>query len=290
MSGTPTRMLGDRPVAAIGLGAMTLTQVRGYDPARGMRTVHAALDRGQTLIDTADVYGPPGGGDGVNERAVAEALRRYPGPTDHVVVATKGGHLRYAEHDTWWIDGSPRHLRRACLASLRRLGLDPLPLYQHHRPDPRVPYAETMGALKALYDEGLVRRVGISNADEPRIRLAHSVLGPALVSVQNEFSPARREAAREIAVCAELGLAFLSWGPLGGMRAARGFGAAGGPFHEIAAARGVTPHQVALAWQLHVSPVVIPIPGASRPETAVAGLDAAGLHLSAQELRRLGTG
>lgn len=287
MSERSTRRLGDRDVSPVGLGAMTLTQVPGYDLDQGIRTVHAALDRGQDLIDTADVYGPAGGGDGVNERAVAEALRLYPGSTDHVLVATKGGHLRFPEHDTWWIDGRPEHLRAACVASTRRLGLDVLPLYQHHRPDPRISYADSMGGLKGLYDEGLVRRVGISNADEARIRQAHSILGPALVSVQNEFPAATGRVPREVAVCAELGLAFLAWGPLGGMRRAQDFGTAGGAFGTIAHERGVSPQQVALAWQLSTSPVVIPIPGASRPHSAVSSLEAIELRLTETELSRL---
>jgi aryl-alcohol dehydrogenase-like predicted oxidoreductase len=166
------------------------------------------------------------------------ALRSWSGSMDDVVVATKGGHTR--DGLTWWIDGSAERLRSSCVASLQRLGVDQIPLYQHHRPDPRRPYAESMTALKDLYDEGLVRRVGISNADPEQIREARSILGPALVSVQNEFSPRFRGSRPEIALCEELGLAFLSYSPLGGMREAKDLGLEFGAFADIAAQRGVS--------------------------------------------------
>jgi aryl-alcohol dehydrogenase-like predicted oxidoreductase len=285
-----TRGLGDLEVSAIGFGAMTLTQQAGYDVARGERAVHAALECGITLFDTADAYGPTNG-YGVNELALVAALRSWPGPLDGVVVATKGGHTRHP-HDTWWIDGSRAHLRRACEDSLRRLGLDALPLYQHHRPDPRRPYAESLLALRELHDEGLVRRVGISNASAAQIREAADILGEALVSVQNEFSPVARDVADEVAVCEGLGLAFLAWGPLGGMRAAKGLGAgpAAGAFALVAAERGVSPQRVALAWELARSPVVIPIPGASRPESVRDSVAALDLVLTPDELALLDAG
>lgn len=286
MTGTTlaTRRLGDLAVSAIGMGAMTLTQTLDHDEPRGTRTVHAALDAGITLIDTADVYGPVGG-YGANELAVAKALRCYPGPTDHVLVATKGGHTR--EGDTWWIDGRAAHLRAACEASLRRLGVEALPLYQHHRPDPRIPYAESMVGLKDLHDAGLVQRVGISNADPAQIREAAQILGPALVSVQNEHSPRFRNSEPELDLCAELGLAFLAWSPLGGMREAKDLGSSFSVFAQVAQERGVSPQQVSLAWQLAKSPVMIPIPGASRPGSVLDSVQAVGLRLDDAELARL---
>ncbi|WP_280464132.1 aldo/keto reductase [Nocardia carnea] len=281
------RSLGDLRLPAIGFGSMTITQLPGYDVERGRRTVHAALDAGIRLFDTADVYGPAGGGDGVNERALIDALRSRPGSLDDVIVATKGGHLRFPETDTWWVDGSYRHLRKACIASIGRLGLDPLPLYQHHRPDPKLPYEESILALRALWEEGLVMRVGISNADAGQIDTAHQILGDALVSVQNEYSPACRTAEAEIRACEERGLAFLSWAPFGGMRHAKALGGTGSPFEEVATRRGVSVHRVALAWQLHRSPVVIPIPGASRPESVVDSFAATELSLDPEELAAL---
>jgi aryl-alcohol dehydrogenase-like predicted oxidoreductase len=281
----PRRRLGDRAVSALGFGAMALTYVPGYDAARAVRTVHAALDAGVTLFDTADVYGPTNG-YGVNETVLMSALRSWPGRLDDVIVATKGGHTRHAG-DTWWIDGSAEHLRRACQDSLRRLGLEVLPLYQHHRPDPRRPYAQSMHALRALYDDGLVRRVGISNASVARVREAVAILGDALVSVQNEFSPTARGSTDVIDLCEDLGLAFLSWAPLGGIRGAKGIGAAATAFADVAAAHGTSPQRVALAWALARSPVVIPIPGASRRESVLDNVEAVGLRLTREELAML---
>jgi aryl-alcohol dehydrogenase-like predicted oxidoreductase len=285
----PTRRLGDLEVSAIGFGAMTLTQTPESDVERGTRAVHAALDAGITLFDTADVYGPTGldtlGGYGVNERALMAALRSWDGPLGDIVVATKGGHTR--DGLTWWIDGGRDHLRAAALASRERLGLDVIPLYQHHRPDPRRPYRESMEALRSLVDDGIVARVGISNADVDQIRLAVEVVGDALVSVQNEYSPLARGNEPEIDLCAELGLTFLSWGPFGGMREAKSLGSSFAPFAEVAEARGVSPQRVALAWQLARSPWIVPIPGASRPESVLDSVQAATLVLTEDELARL---
>ncbi|MFG2960976.1 aldo/keto reductase [Streptomyces sp. NPDC048291] len=267
------------------MGAMTLTQVPGYDEARAIRTVHAAVDAGVTFFDTADVYGP-GAGYGANESMLAKALAYAPGPAENVIVSTKGGHLRPGDQ-TWDTDGRPEHLRRACEDSLRRLGLEELPLYFHHRPDPKVPYAESMGALRDLHEAGLIRRAGISNADPEQIRLAHGILGDTLVAVENQFSPAFRSSEPELALCEELGLAFLAYAPFGGMRQAKELGAPYAPFEEVARERGVSPYQVVLAWQLHRSPTVIPIPGASRPESVRDSAAAVRLDLGAEEIARL---
>lgn len=288
----PKRRLGDLEVSAIGFGAMTLTQTPESDVERGTRAVHAALDAGVTLFDTADVYGPTGfdtvGRYGVNERALMAALRSWGGPLDDVVVATKGGHTR--DGLTWWIDGGRDHLRAAALASRERLGLDVIQLYQHHRPDPRRPYRESMEALRGLVDDGIVARVGLSNVDGDQVRLALEVIGDALVSVQNEYSPLVRDSEPVIDLCAELGLAFLSWGPFGGMREAKSLGSSFAPFAEVAEARGVSPQRVALAWQLARSPWVVPIPGASRPESVLDSVQAATLALTEDELAHLAEG
>lgn len=280
----PSRTLGDLAVSAIGLGAMTITQVAGFDVERGRRTVHAALDAGITLFDTADSYGPTDE-YGVNERALTDALRSWPGSLENVVVMTKGGHTRHG--DNWWIDGSAEHLRRACQNSIVRLGLDPLPLYQHHRPDPSRPYEESMVALRALVDDGLARRIGVSNADPEQILIARSIIGDALVSVQNQYSPGFRSSEPEIALCEEIGLTFLSWSPLGGMRAAKDLGSRSARFAEVARAHAVSVQQVALAWQLQRWPHVIPIPGASRPESVLDSIGAVTLVLDPGELSLL---
>lgn len=282
-----TRAIGSRQVSVIGLGAMPMS-VAGHmpDADQSIRTLLAALDAGVTLIDTADAYTPSHDDVGHNERLVAQALAQWDGDAATVLVATKGGHTR-TPGGGWDVDGSPAHLKQACDRSLKALGVDRIGLYQHHRPDPKVPYEETMGALKDLHDAGKIEMAGISNADPAQIRLAHDILGDRLVSVQNEYSPRFRSSEPEIDVCAELGLAFLPWSPLGGItrggelleRAA---------FTEIAAARGVSPQRVCLAWELARSPVVIPIPGASRPESILDSVGAATLELTEEELARLG--
>jgi aryl-alcohol dehydrogenase-like predicted oxidoreductase len=256
------------------------------DEAQSIRTILAALDAGVTLIDTADAYTPTHTDVGHNERLVARALSLWAGDAGTVLVATKGGHTRVP--DGWDVDGRPSYLKEACDRSLKALGVDSIGLYQHHRPDPRVPYEETIGALKDLHDAGKIQMAGISNADPEQIRLAHEILGDRLVSVQNEYSPRFRSSEPEIDVCAELGLAFLPWSPLGGISRTGELGRHNAAFNEIAEERGVSPQQVCLAWELARSPVVIPIPGASRPETILDSVGAATLELSKEELARLG--
>jgi aryl-alcohol dehydrogenase-like predicted oxidoreductase len=287
------RTLGDLRVSAIGLGAMPLSLEGRPDEARALATVHAALDAGVTLLDTADSYHLPGAGPGHNELLVARALAAYGGDPDGVLVATKGGRGRPAD-GSWTVTGTPRHLKAAAEASLKRLGVAAIGLYQLHKPDPRVPFEESVGALRELLDEGKIRLAGISNTDAAQIRVAHGILGDRLVSVQNQYSPAVQDSAAELELCAELGLAFLPWSPLGGIsrssldgpsrtEGAERFAA----FHAVAAERGVSPQQVCLAWLLARSPAVIPIPGASRPETVRDSAGAAELVLGVEELARL---
>ncbi len=280
-----TRQLGDVQVGAIGLGAMPLTEDERPSEDQAIATVHAALEAGVTLIDTADAYTPSDHGPGLNEEVVARALSTYAGARDQVLVATKGGHTR--DGSDWGLNGRPDYLRHACEQSLRRLGVESLDLYQHHRPDPDVPYAEIMGGLKELYDAGLIQRAGISNADPDQIRTAHAILGGALVSVQNQFSPAFRSSEPEIAVCAELGLAFLPWSPLGGSSGAKDLGSAYAAFQEVADAHDVSPQRVCLAWELALSECVLPIPGASRPASIEDSAQATELTLSDDEITRL---
>ncbi|MEU4702782.1 aldo/keto reductase [Nonomuraea dietziae] len=283
-----TRLIADLSVSAIGLGAMPMS-VAGHmpDEGRSIRTIHAALDAGVTLIDTADAYAPTTAETGHNERLVARALELWSGDRDTVLVATKGGHTRTGG-DGWGLDGSRDYLRRACERSLKALGVEAIGLYQHHRPDPAVPYEESIGALRELLDEGKIRLAGISNADPAQIRQAHDILGGRLASVQNEYSPRFRSSEQEIDVCEELGVAFLPWSPLGGITSAAGLGDAHAAFNEVAAERGVSPQRVCLAWELARSRVVIPIPGASRPESILDSVAAADLTLTGEELARLG--
>lgn len=279
------RQLGDVQVGAIGLGAMPLTEDERPSESQAIATVHAALDAGVTLIDTADAYTPSDSGPGLNEELIAKALSAYAGARDQVLVATKGGHTRNGSE--WGLNGRPDYLRHACEESLRRLGVDSIDLYQHHRPDPGVPYEETMGGLKELYDAGLIQRAGISNADPDQIRTATAILGSALVSVQNQFSPAFRSSEPEIAVCAELGLAFLPWSPLGGSSGAKELGSGYAPFQQVADAHGVSPQRVCLAWELALSGCVLPIPGASRPASIEDSSQAPELTLSDDEIAQL---
>jgi len=278
------RRIGDAKVGAIGLGAMPFSIEPVPDWQRAEATVHAALDAGVTLIDTADSY-TPDGRYGHNEQIVARALASYGGDGSAVIVATKGGHTRDGED--WDVDGRPEYLREACERSLRNLGVEAIGLYQHHRPDPKVPYAETVGGLRQLLDDGLIQRAGISNADPDQIRQAHEILGEGLVSVQNELSPVFRSSLPEVEVCQELGLAFLPWSPLGGMGPAKHLGSTQRAFASVAARHGASPQRVCLAWLLALSPVVIPIPGASRPETIRDSASAADLHLDDEDLAHL---
>ncbi|PPI16047.1 aldo/keto reductase [Rathayibacter sp. AY1D2] len=281
------RTLGDLQVGAIGLGGMPMSIEGRPDRERSIATIHAALDAGVTLIDTADAYHLAAQDDlGHNELLIAEALRSYGGDTSAVLVATKGGHLR-REPGPWDQDGRPEYLKEAARASAKRLGVDAIGLYQYHRPDPAVPYADSIGALAELLDEGVVLRAGISNADPDQIREAHGILGERLVSVQNQFSPSFRSSEPELELCAELGLAFLPWSPLGGISSAGELGSRYSAFAAVAEARGVTPQVVCLAWELAKAPVVLPIPGASRPESIRDSATAADLELTPEELASL---
>jgi aryl-alcohol dehydrogenase-like predicted oxidoreductase len=282
-----TRTIGPVTVSAIGLGGMPMSIEGRPDEERSIRTIHAALDAGVTLIDTADAYHLHAGETGHNERLIAKALASYPGDASDVLVATKGGHLRPGD-GSWTVDGSPAHLRAAAEASLKALGVDAIGLYQFHRPDPKVPYEESVGALAELLAAGKIRLAGISNASIEQIDIARRVLGDGnLASVQNQFSPAFRSSEGELRHAAAHGIAFLPWSPLGGIGRAGRLGARHAAFQQVADAHGVSPQQVTLAWMLAKAPVVIPIPGASRPESIIDSARAADLVLTDSELGRL---
>ena len=282
------RRIGDRTVSAIGLGAMPLSTKEDRPSAEeAVAVVHAALDAGVTLVDTADAYAADEAEFGHNEELVARALRSYGGGTGDVLVATKGGHTRRGRD--WELDGTPGYLRRACEASLHRLGVEAIGLYQFHRPDPATPWEESMGALRELVDDGLVQRAGISNADIGQIDAARAIVGDALVSVQNQFSPGWRSSADELAHCAATGLAFIPWSPFGGVSAAKELSSTAAEFAAVADELGVSVYQVALAWHLAQADVVVPIPGASRPESIQDSAAAADVQLSPEQLARLNT-
>jgi aryl-alcohol dehydrogenase-like predicted oxidoreductase len=278
----PKRSLAGVDVHPIGLGEMPMSLYGRPDEEQSIRTIHAALDAGCNLIDTADAYAQDDRDIGHGERLVAKALK---GRRDDVLVATKGGMTR-GRDGSWGSDGRPEHLRAACEASLRALETDRIDLYQFHRPDPKVPYAESVGVFKELQDEGKVRWVGISNATVDELVEALGVVD--VVSVQNQLSLGytRPIAKGEVQACTDRDIAFLAWSPLGGIGSSDSPGGVD-PVAAAAQAHGVSPQQVALAWLLSLGPTMIPIPGSSRPETITDSLRAAELELSATELEAI---
>jgi len=272
---------GAPAVAAIGYGGMHLS-IEGRPPeAQGIRVVQAALEAGVTLVDTADVYCLDQHDIGHNERLIARALAGWGGPRETVIVATKGGVVR--PDGRWESDARPAHLRAACERSLGALGVEWLDLYQLHAPDPKVPFAESIGALARLREEGKVRWVGLSNVGVAQIREAQGIA--PVTSVQNRLNPFFREALAGgvVRYCAEQGIGFLAYSPTGGERLNRKL-----PSHPVAAgiaARvGASAHAVVLAWVLAQSPTVIAIPSARTVEHALDSVRAADLTLSPDDL------
>ncbi|MCG7205209.1 aldo/keto reductase [Streptomyces arenae] len=280
------RTIGGRTVSAIGLGGMPMSIEGRPEARRSIATIHAALDAGVTFVDTADAYHRDAAEVGHNEELIAGALRTYGRGADDVLVATKGGHLRPGD-GSWTVNGDPAHLKRAAKESARRLGVEAIGLYQFHRPDPRVPYADSIGAIRDLLDEGVIRMAGISNATVDQIDEANQILGGRLDSVQNQFSPRFRSSLRELEHCAELGIAFLPWSPLGGISNAPELSAQQAAFREVADEVGVSVYRVTLAWELALAPVVLPIPGASRPESIRDSAAATDVELTAEQMSRL---
>lgn len=275
------RKIGSAVVSAIGYGALPLSVEGRPSRDQALRTLDAALDAGITLIDTADSYCMGPDDTGHNERLIAAALR---GRREQVLVATKGGHYRPGD-GTWPVDGRPESLRRACEGSLRALGVPVIDLYQFHRPDPMVPFEDSVGAIAQLQDRGLVRMIGLSNVSIAQIESARTIV--EIVSVQNRFSFGSEDSREVLEYCSDQGLAFLPWAPLGGL--GRG-GELGIRFPELSAVardRGVSPQQIALAWLLQQSDVVVPIPGASRSQSVTDCAAATDLVLTAEESDRL---
>ena len=280
------RPIGDRTVSAIGLGEMPLSIEGRPDRRQAVATIHASLNAGVTIIDRADAYSLSVREHGHGEELVAEALAAYGGPTDDVLVATKGGHRRPGD-GSWTVHGDPAYIKQACEASLKALGVDAIGLYQYHRPDSKVPWAESVGALADLLDEGKIQMAGVSNATVAQIDEAQRVLGGRLVSVQNQFSPRFRSSEKELEHCEKLGIVFIPWSPLGGIGNTDRIEENHPAFALVANEVGATPQQVTLAWMLAKGSRVVPIPGSSRPETAVASAAAADLELSAEQVARL---
>jgi len=260
---------GDMVVHRMGFGAMRVTGpgILGDPPDldQARATLRRVLELGVNFIDTADSYGPE-----VSERLIAEALYPYP---DDLVIATKGGLLRPGP-GRWDPDGRPEHLRAACEGSLRRLRLDRIPLYQLHRPDPRVPLADSLGALVQLKDEGKIRHIGVSNVSEDQLRQAQRIT--PVVSVQNRYNATDRASEAVLEVCELEQLAFLPWAPIQQADTPA--------VAEVAKRHDASPRQIVLAWLLARSPQVLPIPGTGSPEHAEANIAAASIELSLDEV------
>jgi len=271
-----TIRLGDLTVNRMGFGAMRLCGPHAWgmhrDRGNAQRVLHRALELGVNFIDTADSYGPA-----ANESLIAEALYPYP---RGLVIATKGGLLR-PNRWTWVEDGRPEHLRRALEGSLQRLRLERVDLYQLHAPDPKVPFAESVGALMELQRAGKIRHLGISNVTVAQLEQARGIA--TIVSVQNEYNVRNREYEDVLAVCERLGIAFLPWFPLGGYRGVRAR-----KVKRVAARHRATPAQVALAWLLARSPVMLPIPGTQSIEHLEENVRAAALTLAPEDFGDLG--
>jgi len=261
---------GDLTVNRLGFGAMRITGrgIWGDPPSRDQAivTLRRVVELGVNFIDTADSYGPS-----VSEELIASALYPYP---DDLVLATKGGLVRPGPN-RWEPDGRPSHLRAACEGSLRRLRLEQIPLYQFHRPDPRVPLAESLGEIATLKDEGKIRHVGVSNVSEAQLREAQRIL--PIVSVQNRFNATDRQSASMVDLCEQEQLTFLPWAPV--QEADRNPAVA-----EAAQRHGVSERQVVLAWMLASSPSILPIPGTGSPVHAEENIAAASLELSPDEI------
>lgn len=285
------RRIGQFTVSAIGLGAMPLSASGKPAPPRpqAIATVHAALDAGITLIDTADIYAPSWDTMGHNEQLVAQALADYAGDTSNVVVATKGGITR-SEGEQWGRNGSPEYLREAAERSRERLGVESIDLYYWHRPDRSRRYADGIEALASLKQDGIIKEIGVSNANVEELQIAIDVLGEGeLAAVQNEFSPKfNHTSLQELEFCGERGIAFLPWSPLGGTSGGAVELADRYPIlAEVANAHGASTQLVTLAWELSLGEHVIPIPGASRPESIRDSARAMELDLSDYQRSRI---
>jgi aryl-alcohol dehydrogenase-like predicted oxidoreductase len=263
---------GDLDVNRLGFGAMRLTGPgiwgQPADREEAKAVLRRAVELGTNFIDTADSYGPH-----VSETLIAEAL--YPYPED-LVIATKGG-LERTGPDRWPHNARPEHLKAACEGSLQRLRLERIPLYQLHRPDPAVPYEESVGALVELKQEGKIHHIGVSNVDEPLLSVAQSMTNVA--SVQNRYNFGDRESEALVDVCEREGMVFLPWAPMHDI--------AGNELATIAASHHATTRQVVLAWLLARSPAILPIPGTGSVAHLETNVAAAGLRFDPEEIGSL---
>jgi len=292
-------LLTDKPVPAIGVGAMPLSERRpdGQVMPRheAVAVLHAAFELGMTLVDTADIYAPSGYGYGHNEVLVGEAVRTWRDGRDSLVVVTKIGITRRVEHDqdVWGRDGSREHLLRAAEASVERLGFEPDVILLHRVNREQQPFATTVENMLAVREAGFAPRIGIGNVHLDECDIAWDVSGGTIAGVENERSPRYRDDTDVLHWASLHGVAYFPWSPLGGGDVARMLGELHPDFaavaHELGASTGrtVTPQEVALAWLSASGPSVVPIPGFSRATTARTSAHAAGLELSTEQIERL---
>ncbi len=284
------RSIADLPVYPIGIGCAGMSVADPAPAEESVRTLHAAFDAGVRLVDSASCYIPSGTEQGHNEALIARAISSWDGPREEVVVATKcvvkrvagvSGHVDFA--NDFQSSGRPEFLRDQWETSARALGVETIDVYQTHGVPDDVPWVEVIGTLKELQDEGRVRHIGLCNVSVDQLEEARTVAD--IVSVQNRFNPGDRSNLPALRRCEELGIAFLPYSPLGGLgQRARELGNKNPAFAKVAESHGVSPQQVALAWELSLAPVVIPIPGARRPETIVDSAAAAALELTTEDL------
>jgi pyridoxine 4-dehydrogenase len=267
---------GDLEVRRLGFGAMRITGDGIWgppdDPEEARHLLRRVVELGANLIDTADSYGPE-----VSENLIAEALHPYP---EGLVIATKGG-LRRSGPGQWPRDGRPERLKECCEASLRRLRLDRIDLYQLHSPDPQVPLEDSLGALKDLQDEGKVRHIGISNVSADELERARALVD--VVTVQNRYNLADRHSESVLEACERDGIGFIPWFPLAIGELAR----PGGPLDDLARRHEAAPGQLALAWLLARSRVMLPIPGTSSIEHLEENVAAQSIELDPADVDRL---
>ncbi len=270
------RLGGERPVHRFGFGAMRITGkgIWGEPPGaeESKRVLRRAVELGIDFIDTADSYGPD-----VSERLIGETLSPYP---KDLLIATKGGLVRPGP-DRWVPNGTPAHLKEACEGSLRRLRLEQIELYQFHRPDPKVALEDSLLALAELQREGKIRYIGLSNFSVEQLEQASGLV--QIVSVQNRYNLADRSSQPVLDWCAARGIAFIPWRPLGVD------GLEDGPLGQIAKAHEATASQIALAWLLAASPVMIPIPGTGSVSHLESNVAASRIRLTDDEVRTLGS-
>jgi len=275
-------------VSAIGMGCMPLSvpENRPAEPD-AIDVILKAVEVGISFFDTADAYCRDQSEIGHNERLLGKALSQLDRATrSRMVVATKAGLVR--PDGRWEPNGKPAHIKARCDEALKNLGVDAIDLYQFHRPDPHVPFADSVGAFKELQDAGKVKHIGLSNVSVLEIELAQSIA--KIVSVQNEFSRKNRKAQHDgvLDFTQKHNMAFLPWSPLGGIKSAKGIAAAEPMLETIAAHHRVSPQQVVLKWMLLLAPHIIPIPGASRKESVVNSAAAIHVPFKLEEFEALG--